>query len=202
VTFGALTALRPGPPCGNNPRWYFRCECGVEKLLKSFSVRHGRTRSCGCIPAGKFVHGMSGTPEYRIWKIMRQRCTLPSADSYHLYGGNGVTVCERWRHSFEAFYADMGPRPSPSHSIDRYPNASGNYEPSNCRWATWTQQNRNRQNNKRLLFRGETKTVAEWAEVLAIPAKRVYDRLARGWSIEHALTRPARNLPSPIRNGL
>src|SRR5678816_2973212 len=87
-------------------------------------------------------HGMHGTPEYNSWEHMIGRCTRPSYEFYHRYGGRGITVCERWRR-FENFYADVGPRPSPKHSIDRFPNRNGNYEPGNVRWANPVEQGRN-----------------------------------------------------------
>jgi hypothetical protein len=83
-------------------------------------------------------------PGYSSWLGMKTRCYNPSHNKFHLYGGRGVKVCERWRTSFANFIADMGPRPSPAHSIDRYPNKDGDYKKSNCRWATPEQQNNNR----------------------------------------------------------
>lgn len=83
---------------------------------------------------------MTGSPEYSTWKNMRQRCFNPKATKFECYGGRGITVCDRWRYSFLAFYADMGPRPTLAHSIDRYPNGDGNYDPGNCRWATQLEQ--------------------------------------------------------------
>lgn len=90
----------------------------------------------------KVTHGASLTPEYRTWAAMRQRCLNPRSSRYPTYGGRGITICERWS-NFTAFLADMGPRPSPDHSLDRIDNDKG-YEPSNCRWATRSQQQRNK----------------------------------------------------------
>jgi hypothetical protein len=93
----------------------------------------------------RYKHGMSRTPEHESWRSLKKRCLCKTCKAYKYYGGRGITVCERWRDSFENFLADMGPKPSPKHSIDRI-NVNGNYEPSNCRWATWSQQviNRNK----------------------------------------------------------
>ena len=127
---------------------------------------------------------MACSPEHSIWRGMRDRC-----NHHPDYAGRGITVCERWVSSFANFFADMGPRPSRNHTIDRIDN-NGNYEPENCRWATPSEQARNRRSSKLLTFHGETRTQAEWAEVLGLPEKRIYARLARGWSVERTLSTP------------
>lgn len=135
--FGRLTARRFYRHRDGRRRWVCECECGGSVDVAVGDLRSGNTRSCGClrsesIAAQSFKHGRSSLPEYAVWKAMVHRCADESnAD----YGGRGITVCDRWRVSFEAFYTDMGPRPFPEAQIDREDN-DGNYEPDNCRWVT------------------------------------------------------------------
>lgn len=131
------------------------CDCGEHVVVRYDNLRHGRTKSCGCYraeleamgigetPLGHPGHRLSDTPTYAAWKGIKQRCLNPNSNVWKYYGGRGITVCARWRDSFEAFLADMGERPSPELSIDRIDN-DGNYEPGNCRWATRAQQNNNK----------------------------------------------------------
>jgi len=162
--FGRLLVLKRANAefgdCGR-PKWLCRCDCGVEKVVlgDDLNRRKGRgTVSCGCLQrenraaqalacTGKlgnhFVHGGTGTPEYILWAGIVQRCTNPRYPKWKYWGGRGITVCQRWRYSFQAFLNDVGKRPSPELQIDRI-NNDGNYEPGNVRWATRSQQNKNR----------------------------------------------------------
>lgn len=135
-------------------RWECLCECGHRSVVRAKHLLSGRSRSCGCLmreltSALHRVHGRTKTPIYRSWQMMLNRCSNKRCKDYHRYGGRGITVCDRWRFGdgnrsgFECFLADMGERP-PNTSIDRYPNNDGHYEPGNCRWATQSQQCRNK----------------------------------------------------------
>jgi len=149
---------------------------------------------------GSRTHGLTYTPEYRSWCHMKGRCYCPNDSRYHRYGGRGIKVCDRWLNSFENFYKDMGPRPSPKHSIDRVDN-NGNYEPSNCRWVTVKTQNSNRSTNVSRIYKGKHRNIRE----LRLIARLLYDnvidnenirkRLQRGWTLEKTLSQKLRNNP-------
>lgn len=143
-------------------------------------------------------------PEWKIWKGMKKRCYQKTENdkSYRL---KGIIVCDRWLHSFDNFYVDMGPRPTTKHSIDRIDN-DGNYEPSNCRWATATEQSRNQSKTKFLEFNGERRCVSEWAEILGVCESLIRHRITSGWTVEDALTKGKHGVrikksfkPSPTR---
>jgi hypothetical protein len=129
--------------------WACVCDCGTKRDVLTSNLTRGLTRSCGChskevTSARNMVHGMSKTrPEYNAWLNMNKRCYNQNDPRFKWYGARGISVCDRWRNNFVAFFEDMGPRPSPKHSIDRE-NNDGNYEPGNCRWATAKQQQNNR----------------------------------------------------------
>lgn len=135
-------------------------------------------------------HGLSASREYKIWRGMINRCSRMQDHGSHNYVGRGITVCEAWRNSFEQFYADVGPRPSPKYSIDRYPDQNGNYEPGNVRWATQQQQARNMRVNRLLTINGVTRTSVEWAEISGIKRTTIMERIKRGWTHERAIFLP------------
>lgn len=153
--FGRLTVLREAPRGGkqaNYRKWFCLCSCGVEKSILQRSLVTAAVRSCGCllrensaamVVAMNRVHDMSHTPEYQAWKSMKQRVKYKAPDVARNYRDRGVTVCKEWIESFEAFLACVGKRPSPQHSLDRFPDNDGDYEPGNVRWATRSQQMRN-----------------------------------------------------------
>lgn len=172
--------------------WKCRCSCGVEIDARSTDITRGHTESCGCSRVDKITtHGKSKCPEYKVWDAMIGRCTRPKDKGYANYGGRGIAVCERWLHSFQSFLADMGPRPSSAHSIDRINNDDG-YHPGNCRWVTREQQNRNTRRNRVVEYRGEKCSIAELATRFRIPYGTFRSRLRLGWSVEKIVTTGAR----------
>lgn len=163
-----------------------RCDCGTEKVVAHASLNHGRSKSCGCLSKElPTFHGMRDTPTYQSWAHMIQRCFNPNSTSWDDYGGRGITTCERWK-SFQNFYADMGIRPD-GQSIDRK-DTNGNYEPSNCRWATDLEQHQNIRNNVNLTLNGVTACAREWSRRLGIKYPTILARAGKGWPDEKVLT--------------
>ncbi len=169
------------------------CSCGKETTLTANKAKRGDTRSCGCLLrlGNNRPHGMTKTPTFRSWQLISQRCYNEKDEHYPDYGGRGISVCLRWRDSFENFLADMGERPSIKHTIDRI-NNNGNYEPGNCRWATKKEQGRNRRNNTILTMNGVSKCLADWADDFHIEGRVITYRMKRGWPIEKAIKTPSR----------
>lgn len=138
------------------------------------------------------THGKRHTPEYTNWAGMKDRCFRPASKAWGNYGGRGITVCERWINSFENFLADMGPRPTPKHSIDRIDN-DGDYEPSNCRWATSAEQGQNKRTNVPVTYQGQNKLLKEWCELLKLNCSRVKHRIRLGWTPAEAFRKPVKD---------
>lgn len=200
--FGRLTVTGfAGRSKGRQILWDCRCSCGNEVSAKQGGhLKSGHTTSCGCYSREKIVeaqttHGLASVPEYFVWSSMVGRCSNSSNARWHRYGGRGITVCPEWK-SFEGFYADMGPRPSPVHSVERRDNDSG-YSKDNCFWATPKEQANNKSNNRLLTHLGETKTMTEWCETLGLSYGAVCHRKQRGWADEDALTKPIRGRTPP-----
>jgi hypothetical protein len=140
--YGMLVAIKRVKHKNSLKYWLFKCDCGVEKIIDGDSARRGASRSCGCQHGANWkTHGMCNTPTYESWRCMIERCRDKTNASYKNYGALGITVCKRWL-KFENFFADMGER-KPGMTIDRL-SPEANYEPANCRWATWIEQARSR----------------------------------------------------------
>lgn len=197
--FGALFVVeRAGSNASGKATWLCDCDCGKTIIVVGNKLR--RQKSCGCQRRAflsefnkmtKTTHGMRYTRLYKIWRSMKNRCSCSSWEDYKNYGGRGITVCDEWKESFESFrdwafangYSD-------GLSIDRI-DVNGNYEPSNCRWATVKQQANNTRSNLYLEFNGEVKTAKEWADELGLNYNTLYSRITtKGWSVEKALTTP------------
>ena len=200
LTFGRWTVLRFSHENERRKKfWTCRCLCGEERHVDSATLLNGTSVSCGCymrerngqLSRERITHGLSKSSEYRIWQLMKERCHTPQNPAYPRYGGRGITVCKRWRDSFENFYADMGPRP-PGTQLDRKDNNKG-YSPSNCRWADHVTQQSNRRDNRLITFNGKTQTMAAWGDQLGISRATMYRRLQR-WPLERALTEPPHKL--------
>lgn len=193
-TFGYWTVIQCAGPRKFGPKqherimWECQCVCGQIRTVSSNDLRRGKSISCGCSSyrLGPFL---SELPEYDIWGGIKSRCLNPRYHAYPYYGGRGITLCDRWRDSFTNFYADMGPRPSPQHSIDRTDNEKG-YFPENCRWSTSKEQARNTRRTRLVTFQGLTLCVSEMAKHHGFTPQQIINRLHKGWTIERALTTP------------
>ncbi len=192
-TFGRLTVT----VYAGKSKWHCLCSCGNTASVNGHYLTTGYTRSCGCLRNEKTAersinhgHERNGqaSPELMVFRNMHSRCYNPTTESYALYGARGIKVCDRWG-SFQHFLDDMGPRPSPRHSIDRI-NNDGDYEPGNCRWATNKEQANNTRHNRLLTLDGCTMSMQQWADKIGINRRRIAKRLAKGWTVEDALRRP------------
>lgn len=195
--FGRLVVQQRAPRESRvKPRWACVCDCGKETVVFGSQLRSGQTKSCGCLAndgSSRRTHGASRSKLYNAWKTMHARCRNPSNARWERYGGRGIAVCSSWTGAggFAAFMADMGPRPSDRHSIERIDN-DGNYEPGNCKWGLPETQNRNRGNNLLVTHEGETKTLAEWSRSSPVSEQVIRSRFVlRGWNFEDALNTPA-----------
>jgi hypothetical protein len=169
------------------------CLCGNKREIDSRNMRLGLVRSCGClVNPGPYRHGRHDTPEYRVWNTMRFRCGNPACKDYEDYGGRGIKVAPEWS-SFEAFYADMGSRPSPQHTLERVDNDKG-YSRNNCVWATTKQQARNKRNQVRYEHNGESLLLSEWADRLNCDTRLIWHRIYRlNWTVAKAVTEPVKS---------
>jgi len=187
--FGRLTVRAFHTMTNHNSRWKCKCECGKEVVVNGGWLTSGNTKSCGCllrdIPNHK-THGMSTAREYYSWSTMIQRCTNPNHTYYKNYGGRGISICSRWRNSFETFLKDMGIRPAGT-SLDRK-NNKGDYAPENCMWSDRIKQGANKRNNRFLIVDGVKRTVSQWSRITGIRKNTIRMRVVeRGWSDKEAV---------------
>lgn len=209
-----LPSLEPGDQCGRwtiqkaappifysgyaHIRWHCRCACGTHRIVKDASLKSGKSTSCGCFNRERSReantrHGHSqNSAEYRTWQAMIQRCHNPNYSRFHDYGGRGITVCPRWRNSFENFLIDMGPKPSRRHSIDRIKNDLP-YCLENCQWSLPHKQMTNRRNSFFVEIGGEQIPLSDLASEYKIPANTLRARIVAGWPLKRALTLPVRH---------
>jgi len=197
--FGKLTVSKyiGRDKCGDSI-WLCKCDCGKEKNIVTRSLKDKQTKSCGCLlkkstsKIGKLnkTHEYSYSRIYRIWASMVQRCNNPNSRNYKNYGGRGITVCKRWL-KFENFLEDVGEPPNDKYQIDRKNNNKG-YKPSNCRWISSKENNRNRRNNKLYTYNNKTQCSSGWAEEYNIKPATLRDRINAGLSMEKALITPTR----------
>lgn len=204
--FGRLTVLAwEGKTARRMPMWKCLCECGVIAVVNGYGLLRGTTRSCGCLVCDatrkrSTIHGCRLTSEYDSWSHIVDRCENPTNPRYDDYGGRGITICNRWRSSAAAFIADMGNRKDDRATIDRIDNNGGYWcghceecvrlgHPANCRWATRTQQVRNRRKTIMVNYKGRTIALAEACELSGISYSKAKQRIRKcGWTDEEALT--------------
>ena len=203
--FGRWTVLEYSHHRGKVPCWHVRCQCGNKKVVIVTTLYSGASQSCGCLckeinSARSFKHGHAASITYRSWQKMKARCNPKTKDVKYLkyYVNKGVKVCQRWLDKFENFLADMGERPSKSHSIDRLDNDKG-YFKENCVWANIKDQARNKRCCKWVEFRGRLYSIPDLAEKYGLSPATLTARIKHKWDIETAVMRPtqarAKNRP-------
>jgi hypothetical protein len=201
--FGRLEVIAPavdylwrGKPHGR--QWHCRCSCKAETVARECHLQGGRIVSCGCHAAEQSgnrtrTHGLTGggaPPEFNVWCLMRRRCLDRDDQNYSDYGARGIYVCDRWlgEMGFANFLADMGPRPSPQHTIERRDN-NGPYAPTNCEWVLPAVQARNRRSNRWVEYGGRRLCLSDWARELGLTRNRLSRQLDAGWPLDRALRR-------------
>lgn len=193
--FGKLTVIkRVRRTNRRTAKWWCQCSCGNITKVEGSSLRRKLTRSCGCLRSEtttqcKLIHGKANSPEYKIWSRMKTRCYDSNDKGFKHYGARGITICDKWLNNFMAFYNDVGPRPSPKHSIDRINNNSG-YSPTNVKWSTKREQNNNTTRNHFITIDGITHTISQWARRMGVKPYIIINRIRRGWDEIRAVRQP------------
>ena len=194
LNFDTFTVISFNGRKGRKYYWNCLCICGNTFVSLGDRIKSGRTKSCGCINNGRslltkreYKHGMCDTPEYSAWESMIGRCYNSKQRMYKWYGAKGRTVCERWKQSFENFIADMGKKPSPKHSLDRFPDKNGNYEPQNCRWATRFEQDRNTTRNFWVEFNGDKLVITDLSKKIGISTDNIKRHIKKGKTVQEII---------------
>ena len=193
--FGRLTVIKRTESTNHNIKWLCKCDCGNEKSVFGIDLTQGKTASCGCIRKEMVIqkntkHGYAHTRLHNEWTGIKQRCFNVKNQAYKNYGGRGITMCDEWKDNFFVFYEwAMNNGYQDDLTIDRIDN-NGNYEPSNCRWTDRITQANNTRVNRRIEYKGETRTLKEWARIKNIGYGKLQARFIRGWTTEKALETP------------
>lgn len=209
--FNGLKVLALAERRGAKRVFLCACECGNFVKVYDCGLSQGTSKSCGCRQRKQAAeqmtkHGLYGcVHEYNSWIGIKQRCLNPKNHAYPRYGGRGISICSEWVNDFAAFYSHIGPRPGAGYSVDRI-NNNGNYEPGNVRWATRSEQSKNRRpftvNGKTVEFRGETVTIRQLSRLLGINPSTLYKRLDNGWTPEDLAAAPAQKFNTRRRAAL
>lgn len=183
-----------GTSTKKHAEWQCNCDCGNTKRISAASLKKSHTQSCGCYQKdttslATITHNKSKTKIYHVWQGIKERCYNQKNSQFTNYGGRGITVCQRWLDSFENFLADMGQPPSIKHSIDRI-NNDGDYEPSNCRWATNTEQCRNMRKTVFVEYNGKVLSRIEWSSILGISDAALRHRLKKWKTVKRCFETP------------
>lgn len=193
--FGQLTVIEAAPT-QKRTAWFCKCDCGTVTTVTSCNLQNGHTKSCGCRRVDAMrktatTHGKKSTPLYNVWSLMKRRCLNPHDKAYKEYGGRGITVCDEWADSFEAFHewaTNNGYHAGLS--IDRIANDKG-YTPDNCRWVTMKEQCNNRRSNHYCEYKGKQYTLAELSKMSGVGYDKLKQRINKlKWSVEKAVETP------------
>ena len=197
IRYGRLTVVkRVENSRSGSSQWLCRCDCGEERIHTAGTLNYGVVLSCGCLGKesrlrSNTIHGGSKTKLYRVWHSMKDRCTLESVSAFKHYGGRGISVCDEWK-DYQVFHDwAMASGYKEGLSLDRI-DVNGNYEPSNCRWASKCVQANNTRSNRLICYNGVSHTMSEWSKILGIGYSTLAKRFQDGWSIEKAFTTPIR----------
>lgn len=198
-TFNRLTVIKRAEIEKKEVYYLCKCTCGNEKIIRGKDLKYNKIKSCGCLKKEKTTerntkHGLRHTRIYRIWLLMKNRCLNSKYYLFKNYGGRGITVCNEWKNDFVKFYDwSMANGYKEDLSIDRI-NVNGNYEPSNCRWTTKLQQQRNTTRLRKITYKNETHCISEWADILGLEYNTLYYRFRRNNYSEDVLKRVIENV--------